>query len=100
MSYAHFETRSIFRMNFGARSGNFISRAIADSPFVQEKLAFSVEMCSSPDGIIGIIGFDADNDLRRLGDRVSYNILSSYGKMLELLIGASKVVTYRMQSPR
>ena len=97
MSYAHFETRSIFHMNFGARSGNFISRTIADSPFVQEKLAFSVDMCSSPDGIIG---FDADNDLRRLGDRVSYNILSSYGKMLELLIGASKVVTYRMQSPR
>ncbi|MBV7477609.1 hypothetical protein [Pseudomonas sp. PDM31] len=82
MSYARFETRSIFHMNFGARSGNFISRAIADSAFVKEKLAFSVDMCSSPDGITG---FDADNDLRKLGDRVSCNILSSYGKMLELL---------------
>ncbi len=82
MSYARFETRSVFHSNFGSRSGNFVSRAIADSKFVRDKLVFSVDMCSSPDGIIGV---DADNDLDRLGDRVSFNILNSYGKMLELL---------------
>ena len=81
MSYARFETRSIFHRNFGSRSGNFISRAIADSKFVRDKLAFSCDMLSSPDGIIGV---DADNDLDKLGDRVTCNILSSYGKMLEL----------------
>jgi hypothetical protein len=82
MSYARFETRSIFHSNFGSRSGNFVSRAIADSNFVRAKLAFSVDMCSSPDGITGV---DADNDLDKLGNRVSFNILNSYGKMLELL---------------
>jgi hypothetical protein len=81
MSYARFETRSIFHSNFGSRSGNFVSKAIADSEFVRSKLAFSVDQCSSPDGITGI---DADNDLEKLGDRVTYNILSSYGKMLQL----------------
>jgi hypothetical protein len=81
MSYARFETRSIFHFTFGARSGNFVGRAIADSEFVRSKLAFTVDQCSSPDGIIGI---DADNDLHALGDRITYNILSSYGKMLAL----------------
>jgi hypothetical protein len=38
-------------------------------------------MLSSPDGIIGV---DADNDLDSLGDRATVNILSSYGKMLQL----------------
>jgi hypothetical protein len=81
MSYARFETRSIFHSNFGSRSGNFVSKAIADSEFVRGKLAFSIDMCSSPDGILG---FAADNDLEKLGDRVTYNILKSYGKMLQL----------------
>jgi hypothetical protein len=82
MSYARFETRSIFHTNFGARSGNFVGRAIANSDFVKGKLAFSIDMVSSPDGILG---FEADNDLNALGDRVTVNILSSYGKMLSLM---------------
>jgi hypothetical protein len=81
MSYARFETRSIFHFGFGPRSGNFIARAIADSPFVKEKLAFSTFMLSSPDGITAI---DADNDLHSAGQRVTKNILSNYGTMLEL----------------
>jgi hypothetical protein len=81
MSYARFETRSIFHFGFGPRSGNFISRAIANSPFVREKLAFSSFMLSSPDGITAI---DADNNLDAAGDRVTKNILSNYGTMLEL----------------
>ena len=82
MSYARFETRSIFHFTFGPRSGNFVARAIADSEFVRSKLAFTVDQCSSPDGVIGI---EADNDLHALGERVTVNILSSYGKMLALL---------------
>lgn len=81
MSYARFETRSIFHMTFGARSGNFIGRAIANSAFVREKLAFSCDLMSSPDGITGV---DADNDLDALGDRVTLNVLKGYGAMLEL----------------
>ena len=81
MSYARFETRSIFHMTFGKRSGNFIGRAIADSPFVKNKLAFIVYTLSSPDGITAV---DADNDLHIIGERVTVNVLREYGKMLEL----------------
>lgn len=81
MSYARFETRSIFHTTFGARSGNFIGRAIANSSFVREKLAFSCDLMSSPDGIIGV---DADNSLEALGERVTCNVLQCYGTMLEL----------------
>ncbi|MFZ4604251.1 MAG: hypothetical protein ACOYM8_17545 [Caulobacterales bacterium] len=82
MSYARFETRSIYHSNFGARSGNFIARAIADSDFVKSRLAFSADLVSSPDGVVGV---DADNVLDDLGNRITYNVLSSYGKMLDLL---------------
>jgi hypothetical protein len=81
MSYARMETRSIFHVMMGPRSGNFIGRAIADSEFVQNKLAFASVVQSSPDGIIGI---DADNDLHTLGRRVTASMLRSYGKMLTL----------------
>lgn len=82
MSYARFETRSIFHMTFGAQSGNFVGRAIADSPFVKEKLAFVTYLLSSPDGITQV---DADNDLHTIGERVTVNVLREYGQMLELL---------------
>jgi hypothetical protein len=81
MSYARFETRSIFHMTFGAQSGNFVGRAIADSQFVKDKLAFVSYLLSSPDGITAI---DADNDLHTLGERVTVNVLREYGQMLEL----------------
>ena len=82
MSYARMETRSVFHMLMGPRSGNFIGRAIADSAFVREKLAFSTVMLSSPDGIRGV---DADNVLDDLGNRVTAGMLTAYGKMLTLL---------------
>lgn len=82
MSYARMETRSIFHMQMGPRTGNLIGRAIADSEFVRSKLAFSAVMMSSPDGITGV---DADNDLDQLGARTTVHMLRSYGKMLALL---------------
>ncbi len=81
MSYARFETRSIYHMAFGARSGNFIGRVIFDSDFVQSKFAFASVIKTSPDGLIGV---GADHDLDRLGRQVNYNILRSYGKMIRL----------------
>jgi hypothetical protein len=81
MSYARMETRSVFHMQMGPRSGNLIGRAIADSEFVRSKLAFSIALLSSPDGITGV---EADNDLDTLGNRVTVNVLSNYGKMLAL----------------
>lgn len=81
MSYARMETRSIFHMQMGPRTGNLIGRAIADSDFVRSKLAFSVVLKSSPDGLTGV---DADNDLDSLGARTTADMLRSYGKMLAL----------------
>jgi hypothetical protein len=89
MSYARMETRSIFHMTMGPRTGNFIGRAIADSEFVRSKLAFSAVLVSSPDGIRGV---DADNDLDSLGRRVTANMLSSYGKMMTLLLAIEEVI--------
>jgi len=82
MSYARMETRSIFHITMGTRSGNFIGRAIADSEFVRSKLAFSATLVTSPDGVLAV---DADNDLDAIGTRMTANILRSYGKMLTLL---------------
>lgn len=81
MSYARMETRSLFHITMGPRSGNFIGRAIADSDFVRSKLAFTATLLTSPDGVLAV---DADNDLNAIGDRMTANILTSYGKMLTL----------------
>jgi hypothetical protein len=81
MSYARMETRSVFHITMGPRSGNFIGRAIADSPFVQSKLAFTTTLMTSPDGVTSV---DADNDLDAIGNRLTASILRSYGKMLAL----------------
>jgi hypothetical protein len=82
MSYARMETRSIFHLQMGPRTGNLIGRALADSEFVRSKLAFSVVMQSSPDGLTGV---DADNDIDKVGARTMTHMLRSYGKMLALL---------------
>ncbi len=81
MSYARMETRSSFHMMMGPRTGNLIGRAVADSDFVQSKLAFTTVLLSSPAGIRGV---DADNDLHAVGDRVTANMLRNYGSMLAL----------------
>ena len=81
MSYARFETRSVYHMNFGNRSSNIVPRAIFDSPFVQEKFAFTCFLTTSPAGITGV---DADNDLHQLNRRLTVNTLSSYGKLMRI----------------
>jgi hypothetical protein len=81
MSYARMETRSVFHITMGPRSGNFIGRAIADSEFVRGKLAFTTTLMTSPDGVLTV---DADNELDDIGNRLTANILRSYGKMLTL----------------
>ncbi len=82
MGYARLETRSVFHSNFGNRSGNFIPRAIFNSPFVQEKYAFSCIQMSSPAGITGV---EADNDTRELNRRVILSALRAYGKIYRLI---------------
>jgi hypothetical protein len=81
MSYARFETRAMYHYTFGARTGNFVGRAILDSSFVKSKLAFSTCLISSPDGIAGV---DADNDIDALGERTTCHTFQAYGKMMEL----------------
>lgn len=82
MNYARYETRAVFHGNFSNRSANFLQKAIFDSPFVQKKFAFACILRSTPDGVIGV---DADNDLYRLNQRITKELLRDYGKMLRLI---------------
>lgn len=84
MSYARYETRAAYHFSFGTRSGQFLMKAIFDSPFVQQRHAFSCIMRSSPAGIIGV---DADNDLYRIDDRIKRHHLRDFGKMHRLFAG-------------
>jgi len=81
MSYARLETRGVYHFNFGPRSSNFVQRAIFDSPFIQERYAFSSLLLTSPSGVTGV---DADNDLNRINRRLTLEGLKSYGKMVRL----------------
>ena len=81
MGYARFETRSVYHMNFGTRSSNIVPRAIFESPFVQEKYAFSCIQVTSPAGITGV---DADNNHEQLNHRLIRNTLQGYGKLIRL----------------
>ena len=81
MSYARLETRSVYHMNFGNRSSNFLPRAIFDAPFIQQRYAFSCFLRTSPAGILSI---DADNDLSALNERITISHLKNYGKMMRL----------------
>jgi hypothetical protein len=81
MSYARLETRSIYHMNFGNRSANFLPRAIFNSPQIQKKYAFSCIMRTSPRGVLTI---DADRDLNALNRRITKSHLKSFGKVLRL----------------
>jgi hypothetical protein len=89
MSFARLETRSVFHMNFGNRSGNFIARAIFNAPFVQDKFAFSCFLMMSPEGITGI---DADNDLHRFDRRLTVKTMRSYGKMTRLFAAIDQCI--------
>ena len=81
MSYARYETRSIYHMNFGSRSSNVVPRAIFESPFVQGKHAFTCFLVTSPAGVTNV---DADNDLHQLNRRLTANTLKGYGKLMRL----------------
>jgi hypothetical protein len=81
MSYARLETRSIYHMNFGNRSSNFLPRAIFNSPQVQKKYAFSCIMRTSP---MGILTIDADRDLNGLNNRITKSHLKTFGKVMRL----------------
>ncbi len=81
MSYARFETRSLYHGNFGNRSCTFLQRAMFDSPFVQKKFAFGCFLRLTPAGITGV---DASRDLYFLGKKITADLLRDYGKMLRL----------------
>ena len=82
MSYARIETRSTYHHNMGPRAANFVARAIFDSPFVQDKFAFTTFLVASPSGVVGV---DADNDLYALNDRLTAAGCAFYGKIMTLL---------------
>ncbi len=81
MSYARFETRSVYHGNFGNRSCAFLQRAMFDAPFVQEKFTFGCFLRLTPAGVTGVA---ASNNLYRLGEEITVDLLRDYGKMLRL----------------
>jgi hypothetical protein len=81
MSYSRTETRSVFHNNFPTRSANIIPRAIYEAPMIRSRWAFAVALTTSPAGTAGV---DADNDLIAMDRRVAVDLLSRYGKMIEL----------------
>ncbi|MFI8975278.1 hypothetical protein ACIGO9_20495 [Nocardia asteroides] len=89
MSYARMETRSVFHNNFPTSSASIVSRAIYESPFVQDKWAFAVALKTSPAGTVGV---ESDNDLVAMDRRMTRDVLRAYGKMLTLLRTVKKCV--------
>jgi hypothetical protein len=81
MSYARFETRSVYHSLFGNRSGSVIPRALFDSDFVQQRYTFSSVLRTSPAGVIGI---DATDDLYAIDRRITVSHLATYGRMQRL----------------
>ena len=81
MSYARFETRSVYHMNFGNRATNFLPRAIFNAPQVRPKYTFSCFLRTSPAGILTV---DADNDLTALSKRITISQLKTFGKVMRL----------------
>lgn len=89
MSYARFETRSVLHINFGTRSSNIVARAIFESPFVQNKHAFSCFLVTSPAGVVGV---DADHDMKALNQRLTINTLKGYGKLMRIFAAIDECV--------
>ena len=81
MSYARFETRSIYHSMFGNRSGSIIPRALFDSEFIQSRYTFSSVLCTTP---MGVIGVDATTDLYAIDRRITKSHLETYGRMQRL----------------
>jgi hypothetical protein len=89
MSYARFETRSLYHMSFGPRSSNIVPRVIFETPIIRDKHAFTIELVTSPTGLLGVA---ADNDIRRLDRKGIINTLKSYGKIFSLLRTIDEVI--------
>lgn len=81
MSYARYETRSIYHSMFGNRSGSIIPRALFDSDFVQSRYTFSSVLRTTP---MGVIGVDATTDLYAIDRRITKGHLETYGRMQRL----------------
>ena len=81
MSYARFETRSVYHSLFGNRSGSIIPRALFDSDYLQAKYTFSSVLRTSP---VGVIGIDATDDLYAIDRRITASHLATYGRMQRL----------------
>jgi len=81
MSYARFETRSVYHSLFGNRSGSIIPRALFDSEYIQAKYTFSSVLRTAPTGVIGI---DATDDLYAIDRRITRSHLATYGRMQRL----------------
>jgi hypothetical protein len=88
MAFARLETRGLYHC-FPSRSGTFLPRAVFDSPFVQQRYAFTCLLRSSPAGITGI---DADNDIYKIDRRITVDHLRDYGKMEELFLQIDECV--------
>lgn len=80
MAFARLETRGLYH-NFPTRSGNFLPKAIFESPFVQQRYTFSCLLRTSPAGITGV---DASNDIYEIDRRITVTHLREYGKLQEL----------------
>lgn len=81
MSYARAETRSTYHQNLGPRGANFTARAIFNSEFVQKKFAFATFLNMSPAGVVGVV---SDNDLYKLNEKLTFDGLKYYGKIITL----------------
>jgi hypothetical protein len=81
MSYARYETRSVYHSMFGNRSGSVIPRALFDSDFIQQRYTFSSVLCTTP---MGVVGVDATTDLYAIDRRITKSHLETYGRMQRL----------------
>jgi len=81
MSYARYETRSIYHSLFGNRSGSIIPRALFDSDFIQKRYTFSSVLRTTP---MGVTGIDATTDLYAIDRRITKGHLETYGRMQRL----------------
>lgn len=95
MSYARIETRSAYHSTWALRSANFIARAIFESPFVQERFAFSAFLMINPAGVVGV---DADNNMVEFSKRIDRHNLENYGKVFKLLGEVDEVIAVFDQS--
>ncbi|MCK9543325.1 MAG: hypothetical protein M0R03_14985, partial [Novosphingobium sp.] len=81
MSYARYETRSVYHSMFGNRSGSIIPRALFDCDFIQSRYTFSSVLCTTP---MGVTGVDATTDLYAIDRRITKSHLATYGRMQRL----------------